>query len=611
MAYQEEEDYQKTNLNWKIWYQVAKYAFPFKKLIITLGLAMIFVAIIDSIVPMMTRYAIDHFIVPHTTKGIWVYVLTYIGIVALQAINVWFFIGIAGKLEMMVCYLIRKDGFQHLQELSFSYYDKTSTGWIMARMTSDSQKLGEILAWGFVDFVWGIAMMIAISIIMLVLNWKLALLALSVVPLLIITSLYFQKRILKNYRKVRKINSKITNSFNEAIMGARTTKTIVREKDNLAEFEEVTGSMYRSSLRAVILSSLFLPIVLSLSAIGTGLAIWYGGTLAISSAMTFGTIVAFLSYTVEFFDPARNIAGIFTELQAAQAAAERIISLIETPVEIKDDARVIEEYGDFTHPKLSTYPELKGSIEFENVTFSYNDKSVILKDFNLQVETGKSVAIVGETGSGKSTLVNLICRFYEPTSGTIKIDGEDYRSRPIHWLHTKIGYVLQTPHLFSGSIMDNIRYGNLDASDEQVIQAAKLVNAEEFIEQLPEKYLTKIGEGGSGLSTGQKQLLSFARAIVRDPSLLVLDEATSSIDTETEAIIQKALDSLLIGRTSFIIAHRLSTIRKADRILVLKDGAIIEDGNHKSLLKQKGYYYRLYSSQYFLESEEQVLSHQG
>jgi ATP-binding cassette subfamily B protein len=603
----EEKEYKK-RFDLDLWKKLLKFCKPYKKKMILLGVFMLALAGIDVLFPLMSKYAIDNYVIPGNTDGILWYGLVFLALVAIQALNIFFFIEIAGKVETFLTYDIRKKGFLHLQELSFNYYDKTPVGWLMARMTSDSQRLGSFISWGLVDMVWGGSSMILIVVIMLILNLKLALITLTVVPVLVVMSIYFQKVILKAYRNVRKTNSKITGAFNEGISGAKTTKTLVRESENLKEFQVHTSQMYRSSVRAAIFSSLYLPVVLTLGSIGTGLALWFGGEGVMMQVITYGTLVAFISYTVLFFEPLREMARVFAELQNAQASAERIFSMIDEVPQIKDNSQVTREFGSIMKMKQENWPEIEGRITFENVTFSYKEGENILDNFQLDIKAGETIALVGETGSGKSTLVNLACRFYEPTKGLIKIDGIDYRKRSMLWLHSNLGYVLQTPHLFSGSIKENITYGRLDATDDEVIEAAKLVDAHNFIMKMEKGYDSEVGEGGAKLSTGEKQLISFARAILADPRIFVLDEATSSVDTETEQLIQKAIHTVLEGRTSFIIAHRLSTIRSADRILVIKDGKITEHGDHKELIKQKGYYYNLYTNQFMDEQESKVLN---
>ncbi|MBN2090386.1 ABC transporter ATP-binding protein [candidate division KSB1 bacterium] len=602
----EEQDYIK-QFDFGLWRRLLKFAHPYRPYLFKLGFVMITVGGIDAIMPIFSKMAIDRFITPQTTQYLGWFIFAFILTVCLLGICVWLLISLAGRVDMWVCYDIRKAGFQRLQELSLSFYDRTLVGWLMTRLTSDVQKLGDVVSWSIVQTLWGFAMMVIMVILMLYLNWKLALITFSVIPFLVIVSLFFQKRILRAHRLARKINSRITGAFNEGIMGARTSKTLVREAENLAEFKLETAEMYHASVRAAIYSSVYLPIVLVLGNTGAGLALWFGGEGVFTKSISYGTLVAFVSYAIQFFEPIRQLAAKFAELQSAQAAAERTFSLFETEVEIKDSPEIIQKYGESFATDRKNWPPLIGDIHFQNVTFAYQKGEKILENFNLKVNAGEKIALVGETGSGKSTIVNLACRFYEPTAGEILIDGVNYQNYPLLWLHSHLGYVLQNPHLFSGTIRDNIRYGRLEATDDEVIQAAKLVNAHDFIMKLEKGYDSEVGEGGSRISTGQKQLISFARAILANPKIFVLDEATSSVDTETEQIIQAAIQTVLAGRTSFIIAHRLSTIRSADRILVIQKGKIIEDGTHQQLLKKQGHYYRLYTNQFIDEHEMELL----
>lgn len=598
---QEEKVTEKLNLG--IWKKLFKYLSEFKKGLLFLAFLMTIVAGIDSIMPLLTRYAIDNFVEKNTINNLKIFGLVYLLIVGIQAINVKIFIRQAGKIETHLAYHIRKMGFKRLQQLSFSYYDTSSVGWLMSRMTSDIARLSEVISWGLIDMVWAIVMMIGFLGIMLFNNVKLTLVSMSVIVPLFIIGLFFQKKILKAYRNVRKINSQLTSDFNEEVAGAKTTKTLVREDENLTEFKYDVDRMRHSSVKAGIFSALFLPIVISMGSIGTGLAIWFGGNEVLLKGISYGTYVMFISYTVQFFDPVSQLAGTIAEIQQAQASAERIISLVETEPEIWDKPDVINKYGDLFNAKKENWEDIKGDIEFKNLYFSYKNGQKVFENFNLKVKKGETVALVGETGSGKSTIVNLLCRFYEPTSGEILIDGKDYRERSLLWLQSNIGYVLQSPHLFSGTIRENIRYGKLDATNEEIEAAAKMVNAHEFIMETEKGYDSEVGEGGGNLSTGQKQLISFARAIVGNPAVFVLDEATSSIDTETERVIQNAIEKILSDRTSFVVAHRLSTIVSADKILVIKNGSIDEAGTHSELIKKKGYYYRLYTNQLLQEKE--------
>lgn len=601
------EEQHEDKLDLKLWREILRFAKPFRKELLIIVCVVVGVAFVDAIFPYMSKVAIDRFVVPQTTEGIGWFAAGFAAIVLIQSLNVYLFIKNAGRVETGLSYEIRKAGFTRLQELSLSYYDTRAVGWLMARMTSDVNRLGEIVSWGCVDLFWGAASMITYMVVMLTLNWRLALVSMAVVPLLVVISLFFQKRILREHRLVRRINSRITGSYNEGISGATTTKIMSREEQNLAEFAELTGNMRASAIRAAVYSSLFMPIVLVLGSVGTSLALWYGGSGVLQGAVSYGVLVAFISYTVQFFEPVREMARVFAELQAAHASAERVMSLVQTEPEIKDSPEIIARYGNSLNPDRSQWPSIKGNITFENVSFSYNPEEPVLTNFNLEVKAGETIALVGETGAGKSTVVNLACRFYEPTQGRILIDGVDYKTMPLLWLHSNLGYVLQSPQLFSGTIMENIRYGRLDASDAEVIEAAKLVNAHQFIIKLEKGYETEVGEGGGLLSTGEKQLISFARAVLADPRIFVLDEATSSIDTETELLIQEAIHTVLEGRTSFVIAHRLSTIRSADRILVIRDGVIQEQGTHQELMEAKGYYYRLYTNQFLDEKQQSLL----
>ncbi|MGH4123501.1 MAG: ABC transporter ATP-binding protein [Clostridium sp.] len=586
-----------------IWRRLFKYLTEFKKGLVFLAFLMVGVAGIDVVMPLLTRYAIDNFIMKKTTNGLITFAIVYFCIIVFQALNVRLFIIHAGKIETHLAYHIRKLGFKRLQQLSFSYYDNSSVGWLMARMTSDVARLSEIISWGLIDMVWALVMMTGFIGVMLYNNVRLTLICMSVVPPLFLIGMFFQKKILKSYRKVRKLNSQLTADFSEEISGAKTTKTIVREEENLKEFVQDAGHMRKSAVKAAMFSALFLPIVISMGSLGAGFVLWIGGKSVIAGPLSYGTFVMFIAYTIQFFDPVSQLAGTIAELQNAQASAERIITLIETEPDIWDRKDVIEKYGDLFNPKTENFEPIHGDIEFRDVCFSYKNGEKVFQNFNLKVKKGDTIALVGETGSGKSTLVNLLCRFYEPSSGEILIDGSDYRERSLLWLQSSIGYVLQSPHLFSGNIRDNIMYGKLDATQEEIENAAKLVNAHSFISKLEKGYDSEVGEGGGNLSTGEKQLISFARAIVADPALFVLDEATSSIDTETERMIQNAIEKVLSDRTSFVVAHRLSTIVSADKILVIRHGKITESGTHRELLRRKGYYYTLYTNQLLEEKE--------
>lgn len=591
-----------------IWVEIFKLLKNQRKYLLML-LAIIFtVASMDVMYPLLNRYAIDYFAAGFGSRPQFIlffgaYALTII----IFGILIFAFLTVAGIVEHNFAYELRQKAFEKVQELSFSYFDKTSEGWIISRLTSDIYRITEIISWGFVDFSWGIFTMFGIVVVMFIVDIKLALLVLLVMPPLVFVSYWFQKRILKKQREVRGINSQITAAFSESINGAKTIKSLGIEQIQKDEFESLTKNMKKTSVRANFYSALFIPVVTTLSGFSMAAIIWYGGGQVVRETMQFGTLMMFTSYVNLFFEPLRQIARLLAELQMAKASAERVVSLLREDNQVVDSEKVIEKYGSILNPKTDAYEAVYGDIVFKDINFHYQASEPVLKNFNLSVKKGETIALVGETGSGKSTIINILCRFYEPVSGSVLIDGIDYKERSIGWLHHNLGYVLQSPHLFSGSIKDNIKYGNLDADDNTIIEAAKKVNAHEFIESFEFGYDSDVGEDGSRLSTGQKQLISFARAIIKDPAIYVLDEATASIDTETEQIIQFAVDKVLKDKTSFIVAHRLSTIVNADKILVIQKGEIVEQGSHNELLNKKGYYYRLYTNQFNEKVNDEIL----
>lgn len=608
----EEKTYNTDSLDLHLWKRIFTLFKAQKKDLIKLLVINIFIAIFDASLPFLNKLAIDVFASGKGTKlQFSIFIAVFVVGVLIQAFSVYFFIKIAGKVEMDMSYDLRSLLFEKLQTLSYSFFDKTPAGWLLARMTSDIARLTEILAWYLMDFAWGVAVMIFATIVMFKTNIILAILVLLFTPLLAMIAKYFNIRILKNYRDVRKINSRITNAFNEGIGGAQTTKTLVLEDIHYQDFLQETFLMKKTSIHASFLSSIFTPLVIFVSSFAIAIILVYGGKQVFLQTIQFGTLVMFVQYANQFFEPLNQISSIIAELQMAQASGERVLSLLDEKPKIVDTPDVVQTYGTSLNPKYENYQRIHGDIVFEHVNFHYLPEEPVLKDFNLTVKAGETVALVGETGSGKSTIINLLCRFYEPVSGNIYIDGVEYRQRSIHWLHNQIGYVLQTPHLFSGSIIDNLRFAKEDATEEEIRQACRLVNAESMIEKLEQGYHTEVGEGGDRLSTGQKQLISFARAIIRDPSILILDEATSSVDTQTEQVIQDTIDNVMKGRTTFIVAHRLSTIVNADKILVIQKGEVVESGNHASLMEKKGYYYQLYTNQFTKQQEDVLMKHRS
>lgn len=544
------------------------------------------VALVDSLFTYISKEIIDQGILANDRSALLRWAARYGGLVFAQAFFVFGFIYLAGVLGERVRYDLRRQLFHRLQELSLSYYDRTPVGWIMSRVTSDTDRIAELVTWGLLDTSWGVLSIISSTVFMLLINWRLALIVLVLVPLIVVVALEFRKRILSEFRKVRKVNSKITGAFNESISGVRVTKAMSRERRNLAEFGELTSEMYRASFRAAWLSALFLPVVQLVSALAIGSVVWYGGLRLEIGDLTLGGIQAFVSYIVLMLWPISEMARVYAELQHALASAERVFSLMDSVPEVSDREQAYDPGS------------IRGDIVFDSVDFWYEPEKPVLSNFDLHVRVGETLALVGPTGGGKSTIVNLLARFYEPTGGTIRIDGHDYLDLSLHAIHSRLGIVLQTPHLFSGTVLDNIRYGELDATPEQVERAARIAGAHDFIEQMENGYQTQVGEGGVLLSVGQKQLISLARAVLADPEIFIMDEATSSVDTMTELLIQRGIEAMMHGRTSFIIAHRLSTIKRADRILVIEGGQITESGTHRELLRAGGHYYRLYTQQF-------------
>ncbi len=602
----EKQEYNKS-FDIGVWAKLLPFLKPYRGRMIMVVVMMLFTAAIDVANPLLLRYAIDRFILPKTLAGIPAFTGIYLGMILFQVLAVITFCYTATYVEMFLGRDMKRAMFVHLQELSFDYYNKTAVGYIMARTMSDTEKIANTAAWSLVDVFWSGLYVAGSFAVMLVLDWKLALLILAIVPFVAAATWFFQGRILKANREMRAANSKITGAFNEGIGGARTSKVLEIEEENSRSFRGLTHGMYRSSVRSAMLSATFVPIVLFCGSLATAIVLARGGALTQQGAMELGTLSAFISYALGIFEPIQQLARIFADFISIQASIERVTGLLEQKPGITDTPEVVAKYGDAFHPKKENWEPLRGDVEFRDVTFCYPDGGEnVLEHFNLTVPAGTTVAIVGETGAGKSTIVNLACRFFEPTEGAVLIDGRDYRERSQLWLHSSIGYVLQDPHLFSGTVRENIRYGRLDATDEEVAAAAEAVSADRIVRKMEKGYESDVGEGGDRLSTGEKQMISFARAVLANPAIFILDEATSSVDTETEQLIQNAIARMLSGRTSFIIAHRLSTIRRADIILVVRNGKIVERGTHGELLRKKGYYYDLYTKQFEEEAWEQA-----
>lgn len=563
---------------------------------ITLGFAG---GLMDIVIPLFQEYAIDNFIARQTVSAMGSFVAAYVAVLLFQVIANGISAYQACQVEMYVGRDMKRQSFNHLQTLAFSYFNQNSVGYIHARVMSDTNRIAALVSWSLMNGVWYISYIVGAILVMLWVNARLACLVLMIVPLLTTAAAFFQGKLVRINRKVREINSHITSNFNEGITGAKTTKTLVIEEKMEHHFNGTTKEMELMSVRGTHYHALFASVISFASFTALALVLWQGGMITMEGVMEIGTLSVFMTYALGMMEPVQWIVRSISDLITVQVNVERFSTLMETQSDVRDTKEVEEKYGDSFEPKKENWEPLYGDIVFEDVSFKYPDgEEFVLEHFNLHVPQGTNIAIVGETGAGKSTLVNLVCRFFEPTSGRILIDGVDARKRSQLWLHSNIGYVLQTPHLFSGSVLENLRYGNPEATMEQIEAAVKSVSADEVIARMDKGYDSDVGEGGDLLSTGEKQLISFARAVLADPRIFVLDEATSSIDTVTEKKIQEAIRHLMKGRTSFVIAHRLSTIRQADLILVIRDGKIVEEGNHRELIERRGEYYRLYTRQY-------------
>ena len=587
--YYEEEEF--SEFKGKTFLRILEFVKPHWKWLVGFLFAVIVVSVLDSYFTFLGKRIVDEGILA-ANKNVLIKILElYGGLLIVQAFAVFLFIYLVGVIGERIRYDFRQKMFNHLQKLSLSYYSHTPVGWIMARVNNDTERVAELITWGLLDSTWGVINIGTAMVFMLIINWQLALIVFVSLPILLYVAVQFRKRILKQFRIVRKFNSKITAAYNENITGVRVTKALGRERENLKEFDVLSSGMRGAAYRAAWLSALFLPLVQLISAVSLGAVLWYSGARLEVSGITVGGIQAFVTYITFMMWPIQDLARVFAEMQHAIASAERIFALIDTPPEVTDKPGAIDPGN------------LQGSIEFEHVSFWYEEETTVIKDLNFHVEQGETIALVGSTGGGKTTIVNLLCRFYEPNRGRILIGGRDYTELSLQAIQSRIGVVLQTPHLFSGTIRENIAYGRLDATQQDIERAAKLAGAHDFISHLKKGYEEQVGEGGIMLSVGQKQLISLARAVLADPQIFILDEATSSVDTLTEAAIQKGIESIMQGRTTFVIAHRLSTIKRADRILVIEDGQIVEMGTHAELLKKGEKYHNLYTKQFRSERE--------
>ena len=574
--------------------RIVSLAKPYWPWLVGVVLSVAVVSTMESYFTFLMKRLLDESILAGSRDALYRLAGVYVALCIAQAVGVGGSILVAGTLGERVQYDLRQKMFGHLQELSFSYFDRTPVGWIIARVPSDSERISEIVTWGVLDLMWGGLNIVTSVYFMMVINWHMALIVLAAIPVLVVVAVQFRKKIIVEYRKVRKVNSKITGAYNENITGVRVVKALGREEENLREFGELTSSMYKASFRAAWLSALFLPAIQIISALAMGGIVWYGGLRIQIGGVTIGAIQAFISYVTFMLWPIQDLAHVYAEMQHTLASSERVFSLIDAVPDVQD------------RPDAVAVDSISGDIEFYHVDFYYEEDKPVLSDFTLKVARGETIALVGPTGGGKSTIANLVCRFYEPTEGVIHIGGRDYTELSLHSIQSRIGVVLQTPHLFGGSIRENIRYGRLGATDEEVEAAARLAGAHDFVSGVEKGYEQDVGEAGNLLSVGQRQLISLARAILAQPDIFVMDEATSSVDTLTEALIQKGMRALTSDRTSFIIAHRLSTIKRADRILVIEDGRVVESGTHPELLRAGGQYHRLYTKQFRDQRTQEV-----
>jgi len=560
---------------------------------------------VDILMPVLQRYALNHFIAEKTLDTLPWYIVIYVALVVFASCVNFISCNGAMRTEVSVNRDLRKEAFDHLQTLSFSYFNQNSVGWIHSRVMSDTSRIGSLVSWSLMDSVWHTSYLVGSVAVMLFINARLALMVMLILPLIVVLFSLFQKKLITANRKIRELNSRITGDFNEGITGAKTVKTLVAEEKMASDFISDTEEYRQTSVRAARLRGAFSVTMNLASSMALAIVLWQGGYIAASEV---GTFSMFMSYAQGMMEPVRWIVDAISDFITTQVNIERLTRLLNTKSDVSDSAEVIALYGDTFEPKKENWEPIRGDIEFDDVSFRYPDgDEYVLEHFSLKIPFGSNIAIVGETGAGKSTLVNLVCRFFEPTEGRVLIDGRDARERSQLWLHSAIGYVLQTPHLFSGTIRENLLYGNPNATEEQIDRALELVSAKEIVARMEKGIDSDVGEGGDLLSTGEKQLISFARAILADPRILVLDEATASVDTLTEQKIQSAIDTIIRGRTSLVIAHRLSTVRNADLILVVHDGKIVEQGTHSELLKKKGHYFRLYTRQYEDEATSDFL----
>jgi ATP-binding cassette subfamily B protein len=593
----EEEDEKAKVYDSELMRRLLKYLSPYKLQIAVALILIIAAAVVTLAGPYLTKITIDDYIRPRNLKGLELIILFYILALVMEAALNYAKRYITEMIGQNVMYDMRMQIFNHLQRLHVGFFDRNPVGRLMTRVMGDVSVLNDLFTSGVIEVFGDLFSLLSIMIMMLSLNWKLALVTYTVIPLIFIATFIFQIKVRRAYREGRRQLARVNAFLEENLVGMTTVQAFCHEKRSFDKFDERNESYLNTNLRSVLYHSMFFPTVEVIGAVATALIIWYGGgkiiqppspplLRGIQNTLTIGALVAFIQYSSRFFWPIRSLTEKYNILQSAMAASERIFGLLDTEPLIKN-------------PEVpAKVDKIKGHIEFKDVWFAYNNEDYVIKGISFEAKEGEKVAIVGATGAGKTSIINLLCRFYEVNKGQILIDGVDIRQMKLDKLHRSIGIVQQDVFLFSGTVEGNIRLGHKDISSQKVVHAAQSVHADYFIKKLPDLYQSEVKERGSTFSVGQKQLIAFARALAYDPEILVLDEATSSVDTETEMLIQDALKRLMYGRTSIIIAHRLSTIQNADKIIVMHRGRIREIGNHWELLKQRGIYYRLYQLQY-------------